>query len=31
MTHEKWRWSREEDWDFIWDGEYVSAGFGRED
>jgi hypothetical protein len=22
---------REEDWDFVWDGEYVSAGFGRED
>jgi hypothetical protein len=21
----------EEDWDFVWDGEYFSAGFGRED
>jgi hypothetical protein len=23
--------SREEDWDFVWDGEYVSAGAGGED
>jgi hypothetical protein len=26
-----WRQICEENWDFVWDGEYVSAGAGGED